>query len=195
MSHTQQYLTALKMVIDNIDCAEVDETIELLAKAKEEGRQIFVIGNGGSAGSSSHFVTDMAKGAYNKDMTNFKITSLCDNVCMMTALGNDFGYEDIFTGQLRNVFNQGDILIAISASGNSPNVIKAIEYANSNGGTTIGLSGFSGGKLKELSSKCLHIPFDHYGLVEDAHMIICHVLAYYFMERSGNMKSLAESIK
>ena len=194
MSYTQQYLSALKMVIDNINCAKVDETIEFLAHAKDDGRQIFVVGNGGSAGSSSHFVTDMAKGVYNEDMTNFKIMSLCDNVCLMTAMANDFSYDDIFTGQLRNLFNEGDIVIAISASGNTPNVIKAVEYANSHGGTTIRLSGFSGGKLKELSSRCLHIPFEHYGLVEDAHMILCHVLAYYFMEKSGNMQSLAESL-
>lgn len=190
MSYPGKYLSHLKDVIDKIDTADVEEVIEILASAKEEGRKVFVIGNGGSASTSSHLVTDMTKGAYKEGGSNFAAISLCDNTSIITALGNDFSFEDIFVGQLRAYFSSGDVVIAISASGNSPNVIKAVEYANQNGGVTIGLSAFTGGKLKELSKKSVHIPVDHYGLAEDAHMIVSHIIVYYFMEQAGNMKPL-----
>ena len=192
MQYVNKYLNALKGVMDSINPDEVGEVIELLARAKEEGKNIFVVGNGGSAALSSHFVTDMAKGAYNEKIKNFKILSLCDNAPIITALGNDFGYEDIFVGQLRAYFQPGDVVMAISSSGNSPNVIKAIEYANNNGGLTIGLCGFKGGKLKEVAQKCVYVPREHYGLVEDAHGIVCHIIAYHFMEQAGNVKPLTE---
>jgi D-sedoheptulose 7-phosphate isomerase len=190
VSYAAKYLDALKEAIEAINTADVDEVIEILAKAKEEGRKVFVVGNGGSASSSSHFVTDMAKGAYNEKMENFQIISLCDNSAMITALGNDFSFDDVFVGQLRACFKPGDVLLAISASGNSPNVIKAVQYANQNGGSSIGLCGFKGGKLNEIATKSVYIPIEHYGLVEDGHMIVCHIIAYYFMEKAGNMKPL-----
>ena len=190
MSYAAKYIDALKKAIVAINTADVDDVIEILAKAKEEGKKVFVAGNGGSASTSSHFVTDMAKGAYNETMTNFQAISLCDNSAMITALGNDFSYDDIFVGQLRAYFKPGDILLAISASGNSPNVIKAVEYVNQNGGFSIGLSGFKGGKLNEIATKGVYIPLEHYGLVEDGHMIVCHIITYYFMELAGTMKPL-----
>jgi D-sedoheptulose 7-phosphate isomerase len=190
MSYAAKYLNALKSVIDSINTADVDEVIEILARAKEEGRTIFVAGNGGSAAISSHFVADMAKGAYNEDMKNFRAISLCDNASFITALGNDYSYDDIFVGQLRSYFKPGDIVFAVSASGNSPNVVKAVEYANNNGGSSIGLCGFKGGKLNELATKSVHVPLEHYGLIEDSHGIICHIIAYNFMELAGTMKPL-----
>jgi len=190
MSYAAKYLDALKQAIASINTADVDQVIEILAQAKEEGKTIFVIGNGGSAATSSHFVTDMAKGAYNDNMKNFAAISLCDNASIITALGNDFSYDDIFVGQLRAYFKPGDIVLAISASGNSPNVIKAVEYANRNHGFTIGLCGFKGGKLNQIARKSVYIPLEHYGLVEDSHIIVCHIVAYYFMEQAGNMKPL-----
>ena len=192
MSYASDYLCKLKKTIDNINTADVEEVIDILKRARDEGRRIFVIGNGGSAAISSHFATDMAKGAYNEKKKNFVIHSLCDNVPFITALGNDYSIDDIFVGQLRAYFQPGDVVFAISSSGNSPNIIKAVEYANKNGGTTIGLCGFKGGKLKETAQKYVYVPYEHYGMVEDGHSIITHIIAYYFMEQAGNMSPLTE---
>ena len=191
MGYASDYLSRLKEAIDSINTDQVDEIVEILDKARNEERQVFVVGNGGSAAVSSHFFTDMAKGAYNESRKNFKIMSLCDNVPIITALANDYSVDDIFVGQLRVYFQPGDVVFAISSSGNSPNVIKAVEYANKNGGVTIGLCGFKGGKLAELAHKSVYIPYEHYGLAEDTHGIITHIVCYYFMEKAGTMPPLA----
>jgi D-sedoheptulose 7-phosphate isomerase len=160
----------------------VAEMIEKLRRALKEDRQIFVFGNGGSAANASHFVTDLGKGASDKLNARFRCMSLNDNVSWMTALGNDYSYEDIYVRQLMNYGRPGDIVLALSVSGNSPNVVRAIDWARKNGLETIALVGAKRGRLADLANQVVVINSTHYGRVEDAHMGICHMLCYAFME-------------
>ncbi|MEO8425651.1 MAG: SIS domain-containing protein [Verrucomicrobiota bacterium] len=176
------YLREQKAALDSIDPEQVDRLIEQFRQALSQDTQVFVFGNGGSAANASHFVTDLGKGASDKLTKRFRCLSLNDNVSWMTALGNDYSYEDIFVRQLSNFAKPGDIVLAMSVSGNSPNVVKAIGWARSNGLKTISLVGAKQGRLAELSDHCLIINSEHYGRVEDAHMGICHMLCYAFIE-------------
>jgi D-sedoheptulose 7-phosphate isomerase len=193
MGYASKYLGCLREALDKINPSDVDEIIEILAKTRDEGRTIFVVGNGGSAAAASHFATDLSKGTYYEGKQHFSALSLTDNISIITAFGNDFSFDDIFVGQLRTHFKPGDVVVAISGSGNSPNVIKAIEYANAHEGISIGLCGFAGGKLKEAARHVVHVPIEHYGLVEDAHTIILHVIGYFFMEQAGTMPKVESS--
>lgn len=170
-----EYFTKLKETEDNLDKNEVNTFINLLIKARDEGRTVFVMGNGGSAATASHFCCDFNKGAsygYNK---RFKFICLNDNVATMMAYANDVSYEDAMLEQLKNFFKPGDYVIGISGSGNSKNVLKAIEYANENGGVTIGLTGYQGGKLKQLCSHSVNMMVDDMQITEDLHMIMVHL--------------------
>jgi D-sedoheptulose 7-phosphate isomerase len=183
MNFPAEYKTKLFATLDTIDLAKVDQIIGILARARDEDRQIFVCGNGGSAATANHFACDMVKGAsYGRDK-RFRITALSEQIPTMTAYANDVGYDVVFVEQLKNFARQGDVLIALSGSGNSPNVIRAVEYAKSIGCQTIGLSGRDGGKLKPLVGLNVHIEDDHMGRIEDAHMAICHMIGYHFMDR------------
>jgi len=148
----------------------------------KEDRQIFVFGNGGSAANSSHFATDLGKGASDKLDKRFRVLSLTDNVSWITALGNDYSYEDVFVGQLKNYGRAGDLALSMSVSGNSPNCVKALEWAAKNGLHTVALVGAKRGRMAEIAEQVIVINDTHYGRVEDAHMGICHVLCYAFME-------------
>lgn len=176
------YITAQKAALDSIPAEAVAQLIERLRQVLKEGRQIFVFGNGGSAANASHFATDLGKGASDKLDRRFRVLSLNDNVSWMTALGNDYAYEDIFVRQLMNYARAGDLVLAMSVSGNSPNVVKAIEWSVKNGLQTVALVGAKRGRLAELAHTVIVIDSDHYGRVEDAHMGICHILCYAFME-------------
>lgn len=176
------YVKAQKDALDSIPAEAVAQMIEKLRRALKEDRQIFVFGNGGSAMNSSHFVTDLGKGASDKVGARFRCLSLNDNVSWMTALGNDYSYEDIFVRQLMNYGRPGDIVLAMSVSGNSPNVVRAIDWAKHNGLRTIALVGGKRGKLADIAEQVIVINSTHYGRVEDAHMGICHMLCYAFME-------------
>jgi D-sedoheptulose 7-phosphate isomerase len=183
MNFPAEYKSKLLQTLDTIDLAKVDEIIEILKRARDEDRQIFVCGNGGSAATANHFACDMVKGAsYGKDK-RFRITALSEQIPTMTAYANDVGYDVVFVEQLKNFARKGDVLLVMSGSGNSPNVIRAVEYAKSIGCQTIGLSGRDGGKLKPLVSLNVHIEDDHMGRIEDAHMAICHMVGYHFMDR------------
>jgi D-sedoheptulose 7-phosphate isomerase len=183
MNFPAEYKSKLLQTLDTIDLAKVDEIIEVLKRARDEDRQIFVCGNGGSAATANHFACDMVKGAsYGKDK-RFRITALSEQIPTMTAYANDVGYDAVFVEQLKNFARKGDVLLVMSGSGNSPNVIRAVEYAKSIGCQTIGLSGRDGGKLKPLVSLNVHIEDDHMGRIEDAHMAICHMVGYHFMDR------------
>lgn len=183
MNFPAEYKTKLLGTLDTIDLAKVDEIITLLARARDEDRQIFICGNGGSAATANHFACDMVKGAsYGKDK-RFRITALSEQIPTLTAYANDVGYDAVFVEQLKNFARQGDVLIALSGSGNSPNVVRAVEYANSIGCLTVGLSGRDGGRLKPLSKLNVHIADDHMGRIEDAHMTVCHMICYHFMDR------------
>ena len=182
MNFSQLYKTELLKTIESIDLARVDEAIEWFREARDAGRRIFVCGNGGSASTASHFACDMVKGAsYNRDR-RFRIMALTDQMPTITAYANDVGYECVFVEQLRNFAEPGDLVMAISGSGNSPNVLRAVEYANSIGCRTIGMTGREGGKLAPISQLNIHVPVPHMGRIEDGHMIVCHMIAYYFME-------------
>jgi D-sedoheptulose 7-phosphate isomerase len=176
------YVKGQKAALDSIPVEAVTKILDKLRQALKEDRQIFVFGNGGSAANASHFVTDLGKGAADKIGRRFRCMSLNDNVSWMTALGNDYAYEDIFVRQLMNYGKAGDVVLVMSVSGNSPNVVKALEWSKKNGLFTIGLVGAKRGRVAELAEQVIVIDSPHYGRVEDAHMGICHMLCYAFME-------------
>ncbi len=176
------YLTAQKAALDSIPVAGVGQLIETFREAVKQDRAIFVFGNGGSASNSSHFATDLGKGSSDKVGRRFRVVSLTDNVSWMTALGNDYAYEDIFVRQLMNYARPGDLAMGISVSGNSPNVVKALDWANKNGLRTIALVGGKRGAMADLAGQTIVINDTHYGRVEDAQMGICHLICYAFME-------------
>ncbi len=179
------YIIGQKAALESIPADAVERLIRAFGKALDEDRQIFVFGNGGSASNASHFATDLGKGSSDKIGRRFRILSLNDNVSWMTALGNDYAYEDIFVRQLTNYARPGDLAFTMSVSGNSPNVVKAIDWAAKNGLSTIALVGDKRGRLAELAQDVIVIGSGHYGRVEDAHMGICHMICYAFMEIPG----------
>jgi D-sedoheptulose 7-phosphate isomerase len=178
----EQYKQELLRAIDQIDLAKVDQAIEWFREARDQGKHIFTCGNGGSASTASHFVCDVVKGAsYQRDQ-RFKIMALTDSLPTITAYSNDVAYDCVFVEQLKNFAEPGDLVLAISGSGNSPNVLRAVEYANSIGCRTIGLTGRDGGKLAPMAQLNIQVAVPHMGRIEDGHMIVCHMIAYYFME-------------
>jgi D-sedoheptulose 7-phosphate isomerase len=176
------YIKGQKAAHDSIPVEAVADLIEKLRAALKEERQIFVFGNGGSAANSSHFATDLGKGASDKVGKRFRVLSLNDNVSWMTALANDYAYEDIFVGQLQNYGKPGDIALGLSVSGNSHNCVKALEWAKKNGLKTVALVGARRGRMADIAEQVIAINDTHYGRVEDAHMGICHMLCYAFIE-------------
>ena len=176
------YLAAHKAAVDSISADQVARLVEMLRDAHREDRQVFAMGNGGSASNASHFVTDLGKGSSDKLGKRFKVMSLNDNVSWLTALGNDYAYEDVFVRQLENYGQAGDVLLALSVSGNSPNLVKAFEWAKAKGLKTIALVGGKRGRLAELADEAVVIADEHYGRAEDCQMHICHLLCYAFME-------------
>jgi D-sedoheptulose 7-phosphate isomerase len=182
MSFTQDYKTELLKTIESIDLSRVDQAIEWFREARDQGRQIFTCGNGGSASTASHIACDIVKGASFQREKRFRLMALTDSLPTLTAYSNDVGYEVVFVEQLRNFARPGDVVMAISGSGNSPNVLRAVEYANSIGCRTIALTGRDGGALGRLAQLNIQAPVPHMGRIEDAHMIICHMIGYYFME-------------
>ena len=176
------YLAAQKAALDSIPLDAVARLIERLRRAVNEDRQIFVFGNAGSAANSSHFATDLGKGSSDKIGKRFRVSSINDNVSWITALGNDYAYEDVYVRQLENYARPGDFVLALSVSGNSPNVVKAVDWAKRHGVHTIALVGGKRGRLAEIADLPVVIDSHHYGRVEDAHMAICHMVCYAFME-------------
>ncbi|MFT4688074.1 MAG: D-sedoheptulose-7-phosphate isomerase [Verrucomicrobiia bacterium] len=178
-----EYYQRQQQAHDSIPQEQVNALIELFAKARHEDRQIFVFGNGGSASNCSHFATDLGKGASDALKTRFRILSLNDNVSWMTALGNDYSYEDIFSMQLQNYAKPGDLAMSLSVSGNSPNCVKALQWAKDHGLQTIALVGSKQGRMAEIAEHVITVDDTHYGRVEDAQMGICHVICYAFIEK------------
>lgn len=183
MNFPETYKAELLKALDSIDLENVGRAIEVLRRARDEGRRIFTCGNGGSASTASHFATDMLKGASFGRDKRFRIMALTDSLPTLTAYSNDVCYECVFVEQLKNFAEPGDVLLAISGSGNSPNVLRAMEYANSIGCHTIGLSGRDGGKLGPLSETHVQVAHPHMGRIEDGHLIVLHMIGYYFMEQ------------
>lgn len=180
----QNYKNQLSDQINKINLETVKSIIDELENTKMKNGKIYVIGNGGSAATASHMVNDLGVGLKRRGIRNFDIESLADNVPVITAIGNDIGYENIFYAQLKDKIKTNDLLIAISCSGNSPNIVKAIHYAKEQNIKIIGLTGFDGGKLRDLADISFHIETDQhqYGLVEDLHMILDHIIYTYFID-------------
>lgn len=175
------YIEAQKQSLESIPLDKVQDICGLMQQAHRDGKNIFVFGNGGSAANASHFATDLGKGASDK-IGPFRVLSLNDNTAWMTALGNDYSYEDVFVRQLMNYANEGDLALTMSVSGNSPNLVKAFEWAKAKGLKTIALVGGRRGKLAEIADYVIVVESVHYGRVEDCHMTIAHMLCYWFME-------------
>jgi D-sedoheptulose 7-phosphate isomerase len=176
------FITAQKAALDSVPVEAVTALIETFQKALAEDRQIFVFGNGGSATNASHFATDLGKGASDKVGRRFRVISLNDNESWLTALANDYAYDEIFSRQLMNYGRPGDVVLALSVSGDSPNVVKALEWSVKNGLHTIALVGAKRGRMAELARQCIVVDSTHYGRVEDAQMGICHMICYAFIE-------------
>jgi D-sedoheptulose 7-phosphate isomerase len=172
----QEYFEALSNTLARLPHADVEGVVALLMTALEAQRTVFLFGNGGSAALASHFACDLGKGAVNGSGRRFRVMALTDNVPVMTAWANDTHYENIFSEQLINFVCPKDIAFAISASGNSPNVIKALVAARHAGATTVGLTGFAGGKMKSLCDACIVIPSDNMQVIEDLHLSVAHAL-------------------
>ena len=176
------YLDYLTSVLKTIDAREIGQFIETLLDARERGATIYFIGNGGSAATASHFANDIAIGT-NSYEKPFRAVSLTDSNAIITAVGNDFGFEEIFVRQLRVLGRAGDVVVAISASGNSPNLIRAFDYAKSIGIKTVAITAFDGGKIKQMADEGVHVPTapKEYGPAEDAHMVLDHLVGAYLM--------------
>jgi D-sedoheptulose 7-phosphate isomerase len=181
--HVADYLDRLSDSLREIHAPKVSELGDILYRAYHIGSSVFIVGNGGSASTASHMAADLAKNTIGPHMTRFRVLSLNDNMSLVTALANDEGYENVFREQLINLIRPSDVLIAISASGNSPNVLRAIEYATSRQAQTVGLLGFDGGRALELVDHAIHVRSHDYGVIEDAHLILNHILVEYFQQR------------
>jgi D-sedoheptulose 7-phosphate isomerase len=182
MSFAESYRSSLLKAVSSIDLEKVDQAIAWFREARDQNRHIFVCGNGGSAATASHFACDIVKGASFGRERRFRIMALTDSLPTLTAYSNDVCYECIFEEQLKNFAQPDDIVMAISGSGNSPNVLRAVEYANQAGCKTIALTGRGGGKLGPLAQLNIQIAANHMGRIEDAHLVVCHMIAYHFME-------------
>lgn len=176
------YFDTLKRTLDSLDRREVSDFIQALLDARDAGKQIFVMGNGGSAATASHMVCDFNKGLVADGKPRFKFICLNDNMATLMAYANDVSYDDVFAEPLKNFMQPGDLVIGISGSGNSINVVKAIEWANDNGGKTFSLVGYSGGKLKQVSQRSIHVDIENMQIVEDVHIILNHMVMYAVRE-------------
>lgn len=185
------YIQKLTTVLSAINKNVVAEIVNCLDATSLQNSKIYIIGNGGSAATASHMANDLSVGLKLREIRNFNVESLSDNSSVCTAIANDVGYENIFYAQLKNKINKDDLLIAISCSGNSANIVKAVEYAKKEGVTIVGMTGFEGGKLKELADIKFHVATDkgEYGIVEDAHMILDHIIYSYYISLKPETKS------
>jgi D-sedoheptulose 7-phosphate isomerase len=176
MNQVQKYVEELKGVLDQLAAEPIQATIDLLHHARLTGKQIFIMGNGGSASTASHFVCDLAKNTRKDGWSHFKVIGLSDNVAIMTAYANDEGYENVFAQQLANLVQAGDVVIGISTSGNSPNVLRAVEVANRARATSVGFTGFDAGQLGGMVDIHVHVPSDCIEQVEDIHLMLEHLI-------------------
>jgi len=172
----QEYLSRLGRLIDTFDRKQVDDAVKLIADAWQAGRQIITLGNGGSSMTALHFVNDWNKSVFMSSGKPFRGRSLVDNMGLVMSYGNDLSFQDIFVEQLKNLLQPGDLVLAISGSGNSENVIRAVRYANENGAVTLGLCGYRGGKLKALAQHVVWADVDDMQLSEDLHAIFGHIV-------------------
>lgn len=176
----QEYLALEAKILAQLDVKQIDAALNLLDETRQRKGRIYICGNGGSAATASHFQNDFNKGVSEYIEVPFRFHCLNDNVATLMAIANDIGYEEVFRFQLRGVMEPGDILVAISGSGNSKNVLNAVEYAKAQGCQVIGVTGFTGGRLKELCDVSLHAPVMSMQVTEDIHMIFDHLMMSVF---------------
>jgi len=181
-----KYLSELVDLINSIDLDEIENFINELEEAYKNDKNIFVMGNGGSASTASHFACDINKGVSLKLNKRFKVISLNDNIPIMLAYANDISYDSIFEEQLKNYIKKDDLVVGISGSGNSKNVLMAIEYANAIGARTFGITGYDGGKLKKIAEKSIVIRSNDMQKIEDCHMILVHLTMQYLSDKLSN---------
>ena len=182
--YLENYIQEQRAALESIPVDSVESIINDMRMALKEDRQIFVFGNGGSASNASHFVTDLGKSSSDKTYRRFRCLSLNENLSWITAVGNDYAYEDIYVRQLENYARSRDIVMVLSVSGNSPNLVKAIEWCKKQNIYTIALTGGEKSRLAEIADKVIVINSTHYGRVEDCQMHICHMICYAFVERA-----------
>lgn len=172
----ETYLSQVRATLAELPVETIERIVDLLQEARALRKQVFLLGNGGNAATASHFAADLAKGAIISGKPRLRAIALTDNIPLISAWANDTSYEDIFAQQLENLVEPGDIVIGISGSGNSVNVLNAVKLAQSAGATTIGFTGFGGGKLKDLVDICLIVPNPYMRQVEDIHLLLEHVI-------------------
>jgi D-sedoheptulose 7-phosphate isomerase len=181
-TYLEQYMAALKEGMDAFDSGEFEKLIAILVEAYKKDNQVFIAGNGGSAASANHFVCDFGKNAvpFASGKRRFRIISVSDNVEKITAIGNDISFNEIFSFQLGNLMNEDDVFIAISASGNSPDIVSACEFAKTKKARVITITGFDGGRIKCIADAAIVAALKSYEQVEDIHLIVLHMIVYYF---------------
>jgi D-sedoheptulose 7-phosphate isomerase len=176
MELIRNYISALQLTMDQLPLQLIADVVDVLQQARTNGSQVFILGNGGSASTASHFACDLAKNTRQEGLPHFRVIGLTDNMAMFSALANDDGYENVFTEQLAGLLRHGDIVIAISASGNSKNVVYAAEMAQRYKATVIGFTGFDGGRLRQLANINIHVNSNIIEHVEDIHLMLEHLI-------------------
>ena len=178
----ETYIEAQVRVLQALSVKDISAFIDMVQQALQDKKQLIMFGNGGNAASASHFAADIGKGASDALGQRFRVLSLNDNLSWMTAIGNDYAYEDIFRRQLENVAQPGDLLICGSVSGNSPNCVQAFEWAKMHGLSTVAITNSDGGQLAKIATLPITVPESHYGRVEDVQMMIYHMVTFAFIE-------------
>jgi D-sedoheptulose 7-phosphate isomerase len=191
MEFIQDYITTLQLTMDQLPRQPIADVIDLLQQARRKGSQVFILGNGGSASTASHFACDLAKNTRQEGLPHFRAIGLTDNMAMFSALANDEGFENVFSEQLASLVRPGDIVIAISASGNSENVINAAEMAHRYEATVIGFTGFDGGRLRQLANINLHVNSNIIEHVEDTHLMLEHLIVKSIKERGQTVMNVS----
>jgi D-sedoheptulose 7-phosphate isomerase len=184
MNYIKSYFVELQEILDNLSEEVIEQVLDILHDARNDNQQVFILGNGGSASTASHFVCDLGKNTRVPGTPNFKVMGLTDNMALFSALANDEGYENVFAQQLANHLQPGDIVIGISTSGNSKNVVNAIHLANSGGAKTIGFTGFDSGELGTIVDVNMHVPSNSIEHVEDVHLVLEHLITKALREKA-----------
>lgn len=188
----KNYIKTLQGVLDQLDHSAINSVLNLLVQATEKGKTIYIFGNGGSAATASHFQNDFNKGISEYTEKKFRFQCLNDNIATVLAIANDISFDEIFRFQLDGRLQEGDLVIAISGSGNSKNVLYAAEYAKKQGNMVIGMTGFNGGQLKEICDVCLHAPINSMQITEDIHMIFDHLMMSVLYETLAGRNHLKD---
>lgn len=180
------YIDQFKKCINEIPMENLTRAVKIIYEAYLKNKKVFIMGNGGSAATASHFACDLLMGTKVHNKPRFRVISLNDNTPLVTAISNDYGYDKVFKEQLISLVEEGDVVILITASGNSENVLQAHDYAKAQGAVTIGLIGFGGGKLKSLVDEHITLSSKNFGIVETAHSFLAHLIAFYFKRKLEN---------